>query len=461
MKKVNQGSAPLISLVLALGIAMIAAPRGVEMLAQQQVERVWDVTASQFNTVQMAARRYISDHIDTLATQVKPKHPVYINVTTLKNGGYLPAGFGANDHNQNYLIAVVSNPKIASQLQAFVMTTGGQPWDFGALRHISSNISGLGGYVWPDNQATGAGGGWKMSLADYGLSSKQGALVTFIPSDLLGTSGQGNDRLYRYAVNGHPDFNRMHTSIDMDGNNLNNAGDIKGKQAIISGGISGQSATISGDIKSTGGWITTQGSKGWMNETHGGGFYMSDSSWVRSLNNKGIYTAGEIRGGQLRSDGNVSVAGVLELEKINVAGTHCDKDGSVSRTAPGAPLSCQSGIWRSSGPEDGVYAYLGAFKGVFSGNNTTGKPFKIYVWGGNPPPRKINFGNSDNCANTFSLTASVGGQTVANSVDGNSQWGKSGSFSFDVPNGSSFSITSNGMMAFGCDYGTFSVFRYH
>lgn len=121
---------------------------------------------------------------------------------------------------------------------------------------------------------------------------------------------------------------------------------------------------------------------------------------------------------------------------------------------------CQSGIWRLPGPEDGVYAYLGAFKGVYSGNNSTGKPFKLYVWGGNPPPRKINFGNSDNCANTFSLTASVGGQTVANSVDGNSEWGKSGSFSFDVPKGASFSITSNGMLAYGCDYGTFSVFRY-
>ncbi|EAY8127873.1 shufflon system plasmid conjugative transfer pilus tip adhesin PilV, partial [Salmonella enterica] len=170
--------------------------------------------------------------------------------------------------------------------------------------------------------------------------------VTFIPSDQLGTSGQGNDRLYRYAVNGHPDFNRMHTAIDMDGNNLSNAGDITGKQAIISGGISGQSAsingeikgqqaTITGDIKSTGGWITTQGNKGWLNETYGGGFYMSDSSWMRSLNNKGIYTAGEIRGGQLRSDGNVSVGGVLELERISVANTYCPKDGSVSRTATG------------------------------------------------------------------------------------------------------------------------------
>ncbi|EAM1289264.1 shufflon system plasmid conjugative transfer pilus tip adhesin PilV [Salmonella enterica] len=356
MKKINQGNAQLISLVLVLTIAMMAAPRGIEMMAQQQSERVWDVTASQFNAVQMAARQYISDNISTLATQVKPGHPVYVTVNTLKTTGHLPAGFGANDHNQSYLIAVVSNPKMTSQLQAFVMTTGGQPWDFGALRHISGSISGLGGYVWPDNQAVGAGGGWKMKLADYGLSSKQGSLVTFIPSDQLGTSGQGNDRLYRYAVNGHPDFNRMHTAIDMDGNNLSNAGDITGKQAIISGGISGQSATINGeikgqqatitgDIKSTGGWITTQGNKGWLNETYGGGFYMSDSSWMRSLNNKGIYTAGEIRGGQLRSDGNVSVGGVLDLDQINVANTYCPKNGSVSRTATGAPLSCQSGVW--------------------------------------------------------------------------------------------------------------------
>lgn len=338
MKRINQGNAQLIALALVLGIGMMAAPRGIEMVAQQLSQRTWDVTAGQFNAVQMAARRYISDHIDTLATQVKSKKPVYINVVTLKNGGYLPAGFGANDHNQNYLIAVVSNPKITNQLQAFVMTTGGTPWDFGALRHISSNISGLGGYVWPDNQAIGAGGGWKMSLADYGMSSKQGALVTFIPSDLLGTSGQGNDRLYRYAVNGHPDFNRMHTAIDMDGNNLNKAGTV-----------SGQNATFSGDIKSTGGWIATQGSKGWMNETHGGGFYMSDSSWVRSLNNKGIYTGGELRGGQVRSEGDLSAGGILKLDKVSLIGSTCPATGAISHDAAGAPLICKDRVWSAIG----------------------------------------------------------------------------------------------------------------
>ncbi|ENL9568921.1 shufflon system plasmid conjugative transfer pilus tip adhesin PilV, partial [Salmonella enterica] len=324
MKKVNRGNAQLISLVLVLGLAMLAAPRGIEMIAQQQSQRIWDVTASQFNTVQMAAREYIRDHIDTLATQVKPGHPVYVSVNTLKNTGHLPAGFGLNDHNQNYLIAVVSNPKMTSQLQAFVMTTGGHPWDFGALRYISSNISGLGGYVWPDNQATGAGGGWKMKLTDFGLNSRQGSLVTFIPSDQLGTSGQGNDRLYRYAVNGHPDFNRMHTSIDMNGNDLNNAGVINGKQA-----------TISGDIKSTNGWIVTQGSKGWMNESHGGGFYMSDNDWVRSVNNKGIYTGGQLKGGSVRSDSDLSAGGILKLDKTSYAGTWCPETGAISHDSSG------------------------------------------------------------------------------------------------------------------------------
>ncbi|ECX7657829.1 hypothetical protein CID34_19310 [Salmonella enterica] len=46
MKKINQGNAQLLSLVLVLTIAMMAAPRGIEMIARQQSERVWDVTAS-------------------------------------------------------------------------------------------------------------------------------------------------------------------------------------------------------------------------------------------------------------------------------------------------------------------------------------------------------------------------------------------------------------------------------
>ncbi|WP_144318953.1 hypothetical protein [Escherichia coli] len=78
----------------------------------------------------------------------------------------------------------------------------------------------------------------------------------------------------------------------------------------------------------------------------------------------------------------------------------------------------------------------------------------------NPPYRTIDAGDADNCVNTFSLVATVGGQVVANSTDNNSNWGKSGNIVFDVPAGSAFSVTSAGMVNYGCDYGTFSMLQY-
>ncbi|WP_254056319.1 hypothetical protein [Enterobacter cloacae complex sp.] len=121
---------------------------------------------------------------------------------------------------------------------------------------------------------------------------------------------------------------------------------------------------------------------------------------------------------------------------------------------------CQSGLWVHVGSLEGSYATVGSFKGTYSGINTTGKQYRLYVWGGNPPNRKINYGDSDNCVNTYSLIATVGGLTVARDYNGNSTWQKTGNINFDVPNGSTFSIVSNGMMSYGCDYGSFTVLRF-
>lgn len=47
-----------------------------------------------------------------------------------------------------------------------------------------------------------------------------------------------------------------------------------------------------------GGWVGTVGSTGWYNITYGGGWYMNDSTWIRSYNNKSVYTGS----GTIRSD---------------------------------------------------------------------------------------------------------------------------------------------------------------
>jgi hypothetical protein len=50
------------------------------------------------------------------------------------------------------------------------------------------------------------------------------------------------------------------------------------------------------------GWVRTYGTRGWYNQSYGGGWYMTDTSWVRAYNNKGVYAAGAFY-----TDGNRSV----------------------------------------------------------------------------------------------------------------------------------------------------------
>lgn len=344
-KTVNKGGAQLLSMVVVMGLVAMLAPKGYEQFTNYMARKTYDVTSDQFNFVQSTALQYVKDNYATLAGQVSANKPVYISQDVLKQKGYLPSSFGANSNAQVYQLAVVANPAFNGQLQAFLLTSGGNAYDYGALRHISSGIKGLGGYVWDNNLASGAEGGWKIKLSDYNITNKKGTLVSFIPSDMIGTGTQDGDRLYRYAVNNRPELNRMHTDIDVNSNDLNNiktasgqnanfSETVKGKNGQFEEAVTAKTATTQGDIKSNDGWIVTQNSKGWMNTTHGGGWYMSDDKAVKSLNNKDVYTAGQMK------------AGTIGLEKINVAGTPCPTNGDLSRDAAGATLSCQNGVWR-------------------------------------------------------------------------------------------------------------------
>lgn len=50
-------------------------------------------------------------------------------------------------------------------------------------------------------------------------------------------------------------------------------------------------------------WIRTVGSAGWLSESYGGGWYMSDTTWIRSYGNKSIYQ----NTGTLRTDGTFQI----------------------------------------------------------------------------------------------------------------------------------------------------------
>lgn len=51
-------------------------------------------------------------------------------------------------------------------------------------------------------------------------------------------------------------------------------------------------------IDGDGGWHRSYGNAGWYNQTHGGGWWMQGSTWMESYNSKSVYTAGVMRGDQ-------------------------------------------------------------------------------------------------------------------------------------------------------------------
>lgn len=89
---------------------------------------------------------------------------------------------------------------------------------------------------------------------------------------------------------------------DKSGNDIynNNSGNV---------GVGTASPTfkfeVAGDVYANGGWLRASGNQGLFFQTHGGGWYMTDATWIRTYNNKSIYQ----NTGTLRTDGTFQVGG--------------------------------------------------------------------------------------------------------------------------------------------------------
>ncbi|CGK41923.1 shufflon protein B' [Salmonella enterica subsp. enterica serovar Typhi] len=354
-KQKHDGGFVAMSVGAGLLIVLVMASLAARYMGDYLKSREWQVVAMQTNRFTQAVSSYVGKFYPTVLASATTTTPAVVTTQMLKNTGLLPASFSeTNSYGQQYQAMIVRNQQNQELLQGMVVSRGGHAMPFTALSQISKDITaGFGGYVEDGQTAVGAMRSWRIPLSSYGTSTGRGHLAVMLSTDDLSGAREDGDRLYRFQVNGRPDLNKMHTAIDMGGNNLNSVGTVTASNVAGQNGnfgvslVSNGPITAGGDIRSTGGWIVTRSGKGWMDETHGGGLYMSDNDWLRILNNKGFYTGGEIRGGKIRSDGDVSAGGILTLDKINVASTACPVNGAISRDTAGATLSCQSGIWSS------------------------------------------------------------------------------------------------------------------
>jgi hypothetical protein len=166
----------------------------------------------------------------------------------------------------------------------------------------------------------------RANLAGTPGTGTYGGLMTFAPwSDPSGNKHHQlffNDGgiFYRQGVHGSPweAWRQLMTSTNVSGTNnyvtkFTGANTIGNSQIQDNGtnvgiGVAPHAtykAQINGDlILANGSWFRTVGNSGWYSETHGGGWHMTDATWIRSYNNKSIYH----NSGIMRTDGTFQVA---------------------------------------------------------------------------------------------------------------------------------------------------------
>ena len=80
----------------------------------------------------------------------------------------------------------------------------------------------------------------------------------------------------------------------------------------------------------------------------GDGIGVMGREYVR-LNDKSVYTDGQMQAGTVRINGRLSTGEYLQLDEIATDGGGCAPNGLVGRTHEGTLLSCHAGIWTKNG----------------------------------------------------------------------------------------------------------------
>ncbi|EFX0007522.1 shufflon system plasmid conjugative transfer pilus tip adhesin PilV [Escherichia coli] len=373
----------LIGTFASVAVGFLIVGLALTMLYRSSEDSNNNVVARQATSWATAAKLYIAANYDSLLASA----PTTISRSTLVNSGYLNSGEPeTNLFQQTWKVAVRKNTKNSDQLDAVLLSSGGQAMDYPTLRYIAAAIDGYGGFVYSGSMPSGctsstttvngAACGWTLDLSGFGISTTSGHIAVNLGADIAGSASSGGDFLHRYSVPGHAEYNQMNTALDMNGKNVNRAGNL-----LVTS--DGKSSDDHGSSGSTGfvGWASGSASGTASDATSlRAGMYFSTSApsssdkesvWIKTTSNTSLDVTGKVRAATVKGTRLITSEGYLMPGKTVTANTSCtpaalgisdllaDTTGLVAHDSTGATLSCQSGSWVSNQKKERFTVYGG------------------------------------------------------------------------------------------------------
>lgn len=268
--KQQQQGFTLMELVVFTAILAVVVTAATPLVRDLQSTTEAAIAADQLKEVAHAATRYIRANYAALQGIATPTVAAAVSTATLQTQNLLPAaGTYRNPWQQTYTLYVLE--PAPGNLLGLVLTRGGQGAPAAATRPedirfaetvvpaAARRAGAMGGFVSTGNVAGsianrlyGAAGGWQFDLTGTNIPNPgPGHLAAML---YLEAGQLVEDFLYRFAVPGNPDANRMHVALDMNSNDVNNVDELGARTVTVT----------NADGLTLGGRNVANGLVGWM-----------------------------------------------------------------------------------------------------------------------------------------------------------------------------------------------------